>query len=122
MQFVASFRRVIAVYGFVSTGVAKSDAFLVGGGLKLPFLSTSSSRKSLIGGINMFLVADAGYFSLQEPVPPEDYPNTGFLFRYGGGMGWNIGGSRFYLDTTMMVTDVEGNFFIAPYVGVGFNF
>jgi hypothetical protein len=121
-QFVASFRRAIAMYGYAATSVAKSDALMVGGGLKLPFLTLSSSKGALVGGVNLFLVADGGYYSLQAPVAPEAYEPTGFMFRYGGGVGWNIGNSRLYIDSSMMVTDMNDNFFIAPYVGVGMNF
>jgi hypothetical protein len=122
LQLTASFRQVIAIYGFVSTGVAKADSFMLGAGLKLPFLTLNSGRKGVVGGLNLFLLADGGMYSLQEPVFPEDYISSGFLFRYGAGAGWNFGATKLYLDTTLMVTDMNDNFFIAPYIGIGLGF
>lgn len=106
-----------------STSISKGKGSMFGAGFKLPFLTLGAQRnKSVIGAISLQLAADLLFYSIAAPTPPRTYSTSGVNFRYGGTILWFFGSGRFYLDTTMMVTRFNDNFFIGPYMGIGFSF
>ena len=114
-----------AIYAGYGSSISSSQGPLktYGFGVKFPFVTFSqSSGDPTLGGIQLLLIAEGTYYSFPPAVAPAIYQSTGIAFRYGGGIYWGIKRSGAFLDTTMMVSNVQGNFFIAPLVGLGIRF
>jgi|GEM_PF-6139240 len=114
-------RNNYGIYVTAGKSVAQADTTIIGGGLKLPFLTLSGSSGG-VSGISMMLVADLVQYTTADPVLPQIYDPSQLTVRYGGAIHWRFGKTGLFLDTTMMVHSVSDNFFIAPLVGLGFHF
>lgn len=119
LQLQLWYRKQIGLYLLYSKSITGDESGTLGGGLKLPFLNFTSYSG---GGVTFMIVADYIQFTYPPPAIPGVYPTSGSVFRYGGAMSFSFGGSGIFIDTTMMVTNINNNFMIAPLIGIGFHF
>jgi hypothetical protein len=106
-----------------ATAISLTQATYFGLGVRLKALNIQSGKAVVVGGFSLILFADGLLFNVAAPVAPQSYEPSGFLIRYGASINWLFGGSgKFYLDTTMAVSNFQDNFFIGPYVGIGVKF
>ena len=105
-----------------ATAVSMTLGTYFGAGIRLQALSFQSGKSAIISGLSLILFADAVLYNVAQPVSPETYIPSGFLFRYGASVNWGIGSGKVFLDTSMAVSVFQNNFFIGPYVGLGVKF
>jgi hypothetical protein len=122
LRVVAWYKSSFAFYGFAGTKVLYSSMTAAGAGVKYPFLAMQGPSFSMITGISMNLHLDGYWYSARQQVAPESFEPSGIGYRFGGSIDWGIGKKGLFLDTTMMASKVSGNFFLMPFVGLGYQF
>ncbi|MCM2280123.1 MAG: hypothetical protein NDJ89_18790 [Oligoflexia bacterium] len=117
------FGRGMALYLSYARPVSAGDSTsMFAFGMKLPILDLATGGNSTLSGVTMMVVVDGLRFSYPPPELPMIYPESGFALRYGGAIHWMIGKGGLYIDSTMLGTYLNENFFIAPMLGVGYHF
>jgi hypothetical protein len=116
--------KAAAFYFGYAAGKSNSNLMqLYSPGLKIPFVTfIRDSAKPALGGVQFLLIADGTFFAYPHPIPPSNYHATGWALRYGMGVNWGLNQSKAYLETSMMASQVQGNFFLAPIIGIGIRF
>lgn len=115
------YKRLFGIYASYGYSIALSESSAYSFGMKIPFLAFTGDG-GFVSGLTFFVTADAAKMMYGAPTHPYSYPTEAWVFRYGGTMMVSMGRSGFYLDGSLMATNINGNFFIAPFAGIGFQF
>ncbi len=121
------YRNQIGIYGIYSYSPFQPTVGtqFYGGGLKLSFLTlTALSHDSLIKGISVQLVGEFVQYHIvaDQTDGLQDYRPDGTVIRAGAAINWGLNNAGLYLNTTMLLSNLQNNLFISPYVGLGLEF
>lgn len=121
-EIIAWYKKAVGLYVSYGFSLDSTAATALSAGAKIPFLSLSGDSSSFISGVNFLAIVDLSLVNLPAPIPPMTYNTSNLLFRYGLAINWGFANTGIYLDTTAMLTNFNGNVFLAPYLGLGCQF
>lgn len=125
LQATLWYKATWGAYLFIASTFSNAAATgpIYGGGLKYSFLNWKPRTQDNFFGWGSFqLLADLASLNFAPPVPPQDYPQSGVVFRGGMAMTWGIRLTGFFINTSLLFTYYSSNLLLQPFLGLGYFF